>query len=90
MTDRQLDVRPEQMDTELEPRSRHCNVGRAEQKFRLGAGAALLTAAAFAPMDRGWKIGLAVLGAAELVTGAMRYCPVSRMLGINTCQPGEQ
>jgi hypothetical protein len=66
-----------------------CNVGRAEQKFRLGAGAVLLAAAAFAPLSRGWRIGLAALGAAELTTGAMRYCPVSQLLGINTCRGDE-
>ena len=67
-----------------------CNVGRTEQKFRIGAGAALVSAAAFAPVSLGWRIGLGVLGAAELITGAMRYCPVSRALGINTCRAGEQ
>jgi hypothetical protein len=95
MIDRQLDVRPEQMNTEeAEPsqpmQSSRCNVGKTEQKFRLGAGAALLAAAAFAPVSRGWRIGFAVLGAAELVTGTTRYCPVSKMLGINTCRPGEE
>jgi len=69
--------------------SRRCNVGRTEQKFRIGGGVALLAAAAFAPIGRGWKIGLAVLGAAEVITGTTRYCPVSQMLGINTCRADE-
>jgi hypothetical protein len=63
-----------------------CNVGRTEQKVRLVAGTALLAAAAFAPMSRGWRIGLAAFGIAELVTGATRYCPVSQLLGVNTCR----
>jgi hypothetical protein len=71
-------------------RSRKCNVGRTEQKLRIGGGVALLAAAAFAPIGRGWKIGLAVLGAAEVITGTTRYCPVSQMLGINTCRADEQ
>lgn len=64
----------------------HCNVGRTEQKIRLGAGVGLLAAAAFAPVSRGWKIGFALLGTAELITGATRYCPVSQAFGINTCR----
>ncbi len=65
---------------------RPCNVGRTEQTFRLVAGGALLAAAAMAPVSRGWRIGFAVLGVAEIVTGAMRYCPVNQALGINTCR----
>jgi hypothetical protein len=74
----------------LTPLGLRCNVGRAEQNFRVGAGAALLATAAFAPVSRGWRIGLAALGAAELITGALRYCPVSEALGINTCRQDEQ
>lgn len=65
---------------------RPCNVGRTEQTFRLVAGGALLAAAAMAPVSRGWRIGFAVLGVAEIVTGAMRYCPINQALGINTCR----
>ena len=68
---------------------RPCNVGRTEQKFRLAAGGVLLAAAAFAPVGRGWRIGFAVLGVAELVTGVMRYCPVNQALGIDTCRDEE-
>ncbi len=67
---------------------RPCNVGRSEQKLRLAAGTALLAAAAFAPLGRGWRIGLAAAGVAELVTGAIRYCPISQLLGVNTCREG--
>jgi hypothetical protein len=74
---------------ELQETGTRCNVGRTEQKVRLVAGTAMLAAAAFAPVSSGWKIGLAVLGAAELITGATRYCPVSQALGINTCQRSE-
>lgn len=78
----QLNVRD---DTALAQTSR-CNVGRTEKKFRLGAGTALLAAAAFAPVSRGWRIGFAVVGIAELVTGAIRYCPVNQAFGIDTCR----
>ena len=67
-----------------------CNVGRTEQKLRWAAGAALLGAAAFAPLSRGWRIGLGVLGVAEIITGTTRYCPASQLLGINTCRADER
>ena len=60
------------------------NVGRTDQKSRIGVGAALLAAAAFAPVGRGWRIALAALGAGELITGVRRHCPVWQALGINT------
>jgi hypothetical protein len=67
-----------------------CNVGRTEQMIRLGAGAALLGAAAFVPLGRGWRIGLAALGASQLITGAMSYCPLWQALGINTRRDAAQ
>jgi hypothetical protein len=70
--------------------SSRCNVGRTEQKFRLSAGAALVAAAAFAPVSRNWRIALGILGTAELITGATRYCPISAALGINTCRADER
>ena len=70
--------------------SSRCNVGRTEQKIRIGAGAALVAAAAFAPLSRGWRIALGALGAAELITGTTRYCPASQALGINTCRADER
>ena len=67
-------------------RSLRCNVGRAEQNFRVAAGGALLAAAALAPVSTAWRITFAALGAGELITGITRYCPVSHALGINTCR----
>jgi hypothetical protein len=61
-----------------------CNVGRQEQAIRLGMGTVLLGVAAFAPLSRGWRIGLAAFGVMELVTGASRYCPVWHAMGIDT------
>lgn len=68
---------------------RRCNLGKTERNVRLGTGAALLGAAAFAPVNRGWRIGFAVLGAAQLITGARQYCPLWHALGIDTRRPGE-
>jgi hypothetical protein len=71
--------------TSAPARSSRCNVGPADQKMRLGAGATLLAAAALAPVGRNARIALGAIGVAALLTGATRYCPVSQALGINTC-----
>jgi hypothetical protein len=70
-------------------RVRPCNVGRTEQKIRLVTGGALAAAAFIAPVSRSWRILFGALAAAEIVTGAMRYCPLSQALGVNTCRGDE-
>lgn len=67
-----------------------CNLGAAEKKVRIATGTALLGVAAFAPLSRGWRIGLAVAGASQLITGAMSYCPLWQALGIDTRHAGER
>lgn len=61
-----------------------CNIGSTEQKIRFAPGATLLAAAAFAPVSRGWKIGFAVFGASQIITGAMSYCPLWHAIGVDT------
>ncbi|MEO6004359.1 MAG: DUF2892 domain-containing protein [Opitutus sp.] len=73
----------EKIDVYAAPQSSQ-NVGRTDQKIRIGVGAALLAAAAFAPVGRGWRIAFAAIGAGELITGVRRHCPVWQALGINT------
>jgi hypothetical protein len=68
----------------------HRNVGRTEQIVRLTAGAALVGAAAFAPLSRGWRIALGTLGATQLLTGSMNYCPLWQALGVNTCSQSDR
>ena len=71
------------------PRGLNCNVGRTEQVVRLTVGAALVTAAAVAPLNRGWRIAMAAAGATQLVTGSTRFCPLWQALGVSTCSDGE-
>ncbi|PTX92351.1 DUF2892 domain-containing protein [Opitutus sp. ER46] len=66
-----------------------CNVGRTEQKVRIVAGSVMIAAAFAAPLPSRWRTLLGVFGAMELATGAVRYCPVSHALGINTCRLGD-
>ena len=71
-------------DLTTAPQGRTCNVGLTDQKIRMIGGAALLGAAAFAPLSRNWRIALGACGAFELITGAMRYCPVWHAVGVDT------
>ncbi len=68
------------------------NVGGTDQLVRGVAGAALLGGAAFAPVDRKWRIAMGVGGAAALGTAATGYCMANAALGVNTAtgsQPRE-
>lgn len=77
------------MADNLRPSSLPCNVGISEQMIRMGTGAGFLIAAAFAPLNKQWRIGMASLGAMELITGALGYCPVWHVMGINTSDTDE-
>ena len=62
-----------------------CNVGGVERPIRIVMGIALLGIGAFAglpPIGTGIVL---VLGTIALVTGAIGFCPVWTLLGINTC-----
>lgn len=62
-----------------------CNVGGSDRTMRAVAGAGLLGAALFVPMDRTLKT-LAWIGAGiGLGTALTRYCPANRALGVDTC-----
>ncbi|MCP9447946.1 MAG: DUF2892 domain-containing protein [Nitrospira sp.] len=64
-----------------------CNVGGIERAIRIVAGLLLIAVGALAELPPvGMGIALTV-GVVLLVTGAVRYCPLTAMLGINTCQP---
>ncbi len=58
-----------------------CNVGTTEKVIRIAVGILILLAGlAF----RNWW---GIIGLAPLITGATGYCPVSKVLGVNTCKP---
>lgn len=62
-----------------------CNVGGVERPIRIVAGIVLLGVGAFAGLPvEGAAIAL-VLGTVALVTGAIGYCPLWTLLGLNTC-----
>lgn len=61
-----------------------CNVGRTEQIIRIVVGAIILVV--------GFALGSwwGIIGLLPILTGALRYCPVSDALGISTCKVEEQ
>ena len=57
-----------------------CNVGGTERFIRLVVGAIMLFLGLYL---RSWW---GIIGLVPLITGAIRYCPISAMLGISTCK----
>ena len=62
-----------------------CNVGGIERPIRIVLGIVLIGIGAFGDLPSiGMGITLAI-GAIALVTGAIGFCPVWSLFGINTC-----
>ena len=62
-----------------------CNVGGIERPVRIVLGVLLIGIGVFAGLPPvGTGIALA-MGTIALVTGAIGFCPVWTLLGINTC-----
>lgn len=69
-----------------------CNVGGVERPIRIVVGVIALGIGAFAGLPPvGTGVAL-VVGAIALVTGAIGFCPLWTVLGINTCPvtPGKK
>jgi len=63
-----------------------CNVGGIERPIRIVGGLLLIGVGVFADLSAvGMGIALMV-GVVFLATAAIGYCPLTYMLGINTCQ----
>lgn len=64
-----------------------CNVGGIEKPIRIVGGLLLIGVGALGGLPTvGTGIAL-TLGGVFLVTGVIGYCPLTSLLGINTCQP---
>ena len=62
-----------------------CNVGGIERPIRILVGILMLGIGAFAdlaPLSSGIAL---VVGTIALVTGAIGYCPLWTLFGLNTC-----
>lgn len=62
-----------------------CNVGGIERPIRIVLGVVLLGIGAFAGLPVEATILMFVVGTIALVTGAISFCPVWSLFGINTC-----
>lgn len=62
-----------------------CNVGGAERVARILIGFVLITVAYLSLASTGAIVAY-VVGAILLVTGLIRFCPITTMLGIDTCR----
>jgi hypothetical protein len=64
-----------------------CNVGGVERPIRIVAGLLLIGDGVLAGLPPA-AMGVALtVGVVLLVTGLIRYCPLTSLLGINTCKP---
>lgn len=61
-----------------------CNVGGAERAVRIIIGLVILPIT-YLYLTAGLAIAGYIVGGIALVTGLVRFCPVSALLGISTC-----
>jgi len=64
-----------------------CNVGGIERPIRMGAGLLAIMIGLFAGLSTAVAGTALGVGAILLLTGAVGYCPLFTLLGINTCSP---
>lgn len=57
-----------------------CNVGKTEQTIRIAVGILIILIGLY---FRNWW---GIIGIAPIITGTIRYCPLSDILGVSTCK----
>ncbi|HWP96017.1 MAG TPA: DUF2892 domain-containing protein [Syntrophomonadaceae bacterium] len=57
-----------------------CNVGKTEQMIRIGIGVVMIGIGIY---FRSWW---GLIGILPIITGTIRYCPASAILGVSTCE----
>ena len=62
-----------------------CNVGGIDKLIRLGVGIAGLGISLLAPISSVWKMTAFVVALIALVTASFGFCPLNKLLGINSC-----
>ena len=65
-----------------------CNVGGIERPIRILVGIGLLGVGALSGLPMEATAASLVLGTIALVTGAVGFCPLWKIFGINTCPTG--
>ncbi|AUO15661.1 YgaP family membrane protein [Clostridium taeniosporum] len=61
-----------------------CNVGRTEQIIRIVIGISIVLIGLY---FRNWW---GIIGLVPIITGSIRYCPISNILRISTCDIKEK
>lgn len=56
-----------------------CNVGRTEQIIRIIVGLVIIVLGIY------FKSWWGLIGIIPIITGVIRYCPISDLLGVSTC-----
>jgi hypothetical protein len=64
-----------------------CNVGGIERGIRLIVGIGLLALGAFSDLPAAGTAVVLLIGTVAVLTGAIGFCPLWKLLGINTCPP---
>ncbi|MBX3321233.1 MAG: DUF2892 domain-containing protein [Nitrospira sp.] len=64
-----------------------CNVGGIERPLRIGIGLVAVLVGLFAGLSSGMAGAALAVGAILLLTGAVGFCPLFMLFGINTCSP---
>lgn len=62
-----------------------CNIGLKERNVRVVIGLLLIGIAALSPMPEWGSLVALGVGAVAVVTGLVRFCPLWKVLGMNTC-----
>ena len=62
-----------------------CNVGGVERPIRIIMGIVVIAVGAFGSLPPAATAIALVVGTIALVTGAIGYCPLWALLGLNTC-----
>ena len=62
-----------------------CNVGGVERAIRITLAVILVWVGTLAGLPVWGAVAAFVLGAVALITGAVSFCPLWALLGINTC-----
>jgi hypothetical protein len=63
-----------------------CNVGGADKTLRIIIGIALVAFVVLAQVDTLWKVIAGVAAAIALVTAFVGFCPLNRLIGVDTCK----
>ncbi|HTP41860.1 MAG TPA: DUF2892 domain-containing protein [Nitrospiria bacterium] len=64
-----------------------CNIGSTERTIRIVLGILLLVIGYAAGLPVWASVVAYMAGAIALLTGAVRFCPLWQLFGINTCGP---